>query len=292
MTHDPGELVAEFYEAALEPTHYPAALQALASFGGGVGAILLAWDKRVGRVAFHATSGHMSPDSSAIYRRDFAALDPYRVVVETLPTGSWTTCAAFFDRDYVARSAFYNEYLIPRGTRFMSGARVLSTDDIDAHLGVHRGVGTDPLSHDDINRLQRVCGQLGGALRLHFDTARARLGAEAASAGLDALDQPALLIDADDRVLYANAAAETFLRTAHRLTVARGRLTAPAAADADRLQGLVQAATREGIGGELRLGLPSDTTSVALTVAPAGPFSTLYGLAPVTAALVIVRTGA
>jgi hypothetical protein len=289
MTYDPGELVAEFYEAALAPAQFPQVLRHLARFAGGTGAILLTWDKRAAEVALHATGGHTGADAPEHYRRHYAPLDPYRRVLETRPTGAWTTCADFFDDAFVARDAFYNDYLLPRGVRYMSAARVLTSDAYDAYVGVHRGPRDGPFARDVVDRLARLGGQFGRALRLHLDTVQSRIESEVGTAGLDRMAQPALLVDPDARILHANPAAEARLRAGDALTARQGRLTMAATADAGRLRGLIDAATRARLGGEMRLDGPArHTVPLTVTVAPAGTIATAHSLAPAALALVIV----
>jgi DNA-binding CsgD family transcriptional regulator len=283
------DLIGGFYEAAFEPARFPEALRQLGAFGGGIGAVMLLWDERLGEPALLASSGHMGPDAPEAYRERYAQLDPYRPVIDTMPTGAWTSCAAFFDDRFVARDAFYNEYLLPRGTRYMTAARVLSGDAFAAYVGLHRGPRQAPFTHDEVARLEGVGRQLARAARLHVDLTHGRLGRETASGRLEALAKPALLIDARCRVLYANPPAEAMLRGRTELAVERGCLTVRARDDTDRFQRHVHAAIEAGSGADMVLTPPTGAPTTRLTIAPAGPITTVYSLAPIGAALVLVH---
>jgi DNA-binding CsgD family transcriptional regulator len=289
MTVDPSELIGSFYEAAFDPTRFPEVLRQLGAFANGIGGVLVVWDKRAGQPALLATGGHLGDDAADAYYTHYAALDPYRPLVEALPTGVWTPCATCFDDRFVAGNVFFNEYLIPRGTRYMCAARVHASDTFDTYLGVHRGPRHEPFSHDETLRLERIGRQFGRAVRLYLDVAHTRLGHEATAGGLERLAKPALLVDPACRVLYANPAAEALLRTTHVITVDRGRLAARARVDSDRLQQLVDRATHGRTGGDMRLSAPAGLRADVLTVTPAGPVSTLYSLAPVALALVVFQ---
>src|SRR3954464_11181681 len=97
-----GDLIGGFYEAAFEPGRFPEALRQLGAFGGAVGAVLLVWDKRTREPALLANSGHMGLDAPEGDRQHYAQIDPYRPMVDTMPTGFWTSSPAFFDDLFVA----------------------------------------------------------------------------------------------------------------------------------------------------------------------------------------------
>src|SRR4051812_31119949 len=163
MVIDEADLVGGFYEAAFDAARFPDALRQLGAFADGVGGVLLVWDNQASRALLFASAGHAGPDAAEAYRDHYAALDPYRPVIDALPVGGWSPCTAFFDDAFVAHSAFYNEYLIPRGIRYMGAARLLTRDRFDVYIGVHRGPRNAPFVRADLQRLERIGRHLGRA---------------------------------------------------------------------------------------------------------------------------------
>jgi DNA-binding CsgD family transcriptional regulator len=292
MAIDAAGLVAGFYEAVFDPARLPDTLRELGAFGGGLGAALLLWDTRADSPLLHVTCGHTGPDAAEAYRGYYAPLDPYRPLVATLPSGVWTTSTELFDDAFVAKDRFFNEYLLPRGTRYVASARVVAGDACDGFIGIHRGPAQTPFSRDELRRFESVGRHLARAIKVYIDVAHARPAQNAAMAVLEQAAPPALLVDASGRVLFANPAAEALLAANEAIGVRDRRLSAGQAADERRLQRLIAAATGAlGLapaGGEMLVGRAGQPP-IALLVAPVGPTTTLSSLAPVPAALVLLH---
>jgi DNA-binding CsgD family transcriptional regulator len=287
MAIEEADLVGGFYEAAYDAAQFPEALRHLGVFAGGLGGVLLVWDKLAARALLLATAGHTGPDAAEAYRDHFAALDPYRPLIDALPVGGWSSCAAFFDDRFVAHNAFYNEYLIPRGIRYMAAARLLARDRFDVYLGVHRGPRQAPFGHHELQRLEHIGRHLGRAAGAYLDVTHTRLGHALGLGTLEQIAKPTLLVDVDGHVLYANPSAEAALRAGSFIAQRQGRLAAATSADADRLQALVERATRHQAGGEMRLAAPA--AGAVVTVTPAGRTMTLHSLAPTAVAVVMLH---
>src|SRR4029077_2017367 len=150
--------------------------------------------------------------ASDAYQRYYADIDPYRPLITAAPLGAWMPCAAFFDPKFVARSEFYNDFLIPRGVRHIVAARLLDAEGFTAYLGIQRGPGHPPFSEPEVQRIERIGGNLARAIKLYLKLARTRLQNEASSVVLERMAPPAVLVDETGRVLFSNAAAEAVLR--------------------------------------------------------------------------------
>ncbi len=281
------DLIAGFYEAAFDGTRFPAVLRDFGAFVDGIGAVLMLWDKQAQRPALLATAGHTGADAPEAYRRHYGALDPFRPVIAGLPTDTWTTSTAHFDDRFVAHDVFFNEYLLPRGIRYMASARVVAGPRFDAFLGVHRAPRQTPFSSDEVARLGHVGRHLGRAVRAFLELSDARLAHQAATAVANHSATPALLVDAGARVLFANPAAEALLARAPSLGTRGGSVVAARDADDRRLQRLIDTAVTAGAGGEMLIRQDA-AQSIGVLVIPAGPLPTLYDLAPVPAALVLL----
>jgi DNA-binding CsgD family transcriptional regulator len=282
-------LIAGFYEAAFDAGRLPDELHRLGDFAGGTGGAMLLWDRHVAAPALLVTTSDAGADAPDAYRRHYARIDPYRPLLEVMPANRWTSSADYFDDSFVAKSAFYNEYLIPRGIRHVAAARIVADAQFDAFVGIHRGRGDDPFSADDLRRFERVGRHLGRAVALYLDVTRTRLGRAAAAALPDQLTTPAVLVDEAARVLFANPAAEALLAIEGAIGIAAGRLSPARGSDERQLSRLVGIAATQGIGGEMLIRRQPGEAPIGVLVTPAGPVTTLYNLAPVAAALVLLQ---
>jgi hypothetical protein len=76
--------------------------------------------------------------------RTYRRVDPRANLAIETPPGVWFNCWDRFDDDFVARSAFYQDFLIPYGGRYASGAKLIEEGNQVVMLGVHRGLGAPP----------------------------------------------------------------------------------------------------------------------------------------------------
>ncbi len=118
-------------------------------------------------------------------------------------------CHELFDEEYVAHDRFYQEFLIPYGGRYLSGTKIIDTDETLVLLGAMRGNGSDPLGRGDIDWLSDIRHHFSQALKLHLHLKNiyARVGA-----GVELLNQfryPMYLIDEQRTIHFKNTAANT-----------------------------------------------------------------------------------
>jgi hypothetical protein len=251
MAIDESELIAGFYEAALDATLFPDRLRQLAEFGHGIGARLLLWDKQAGAPALLATSGHMGADASEAYRREYAAVDPYRPIIAARPLGQWTASDDIFDARFVAENKFFNEFLIPHGIARAAGTCLVAGQRVDAFLCIHRGPGHATFSKGELAKLTRLGQHLERAVRFYVDRAQTRPAYNAALAVLEHAAPPAVLVDQACVVLFASPSAEAVLVADVAIGLRNGRLNLHRQHDESRLRRLVAGATRthQPVGG-------------------------------------------
>lgn len=289
---DETEIVTGFYEAAFDAARFRHALRLLGELATGVGATLLLWDRQAAEPALLASAGHMGEDAPELYRRRFARIDPYRPVLAAMAPNEWTQCADHFDDGFVARSPWFNEFLIPRGVHHIASTRIATDAQFDAFLNVHRGRAGEPFSVRDLRRFGRVGLHVGRAVQAYLDVTRANLGRAAAAALPSHLAIPALLVGANARVLFANLAAEALLDADGPLGIRSGRLEAVRDSDGHQLSRIIGVAATTGVGGEMVVHRQPGQVSIRVLVAPAGSVATLYRVSPVPSALVLLQDGA
>ncbi len=292
-------LVADLYRAAAGELGWGEPLAALRALCGAWGVQLHGVRRATGAVAFSYEVGGFPPEGVLAYIREYHRIDPRAALVSRLGVSEWISCHHHFDDAYVRRSRFYQDFLIPYGGRYVSGTKVYEDAEIVAILGIHRGRGMLPLSDDEValgRRLGRhVCAALGLWRRQARILAEHLLG----NAVLDQLPHPVVLVDEQQRVHHANAAARRLLQGDRRLRLHQGALV-PASPQGQ--QQLLMALRRLRVGGErsyradappadrafVRVGAPGGDHFLALVVSRLRADETMGAFGPRDLAMVLV----
>ncbi|MGH6735808.1 MAG: helix-turn-helix transcriptional regulator [Methyloceanibacter sp.] len=243
------DLIADIYEAALDPESWPGFAAPFAKALDRQTAFF--WIGDAGRITQGATHG-LPADAMSRYVAYFKEVDLWG--------------AAAIDRRLSLKAAMGSE-LVPH-RRFMNSefyfdyARTYDTVDAVGGLvplgrgrigvlGVHRQTRGRPFEPSDTARLESLLPHLQRALQL-----KERLNLSEASdvglAALDALAFGAIVCDAVGRILFANAAAEGMAAAGNILLSSHG-LSTPYPEESRRLAGLIQDAAWGGAGGGIVL---------------------------------------
>jgi DNA-binding CsgD family transcriptional regulator len=220
-------IIGSVYRAAAGLGDWRRPLESIAREFGLWGSQIIGVDKRSGTLLFSFEGcGPSTPqtsvaDSALDYLRTYHTSNPRLLPSMQLRLGSWMHCHEHFDDDYVANSAFYQDFLIPYGGRYLSGTKLVDDDQMMVFFGAMRGVGSRPLDSSDIQELTRLrvhMVEAFGIYRKLRDTyAQAGVGKQL----LDEFRYPALLIDQYRAVLYRNQAA-THLLARHDALLCKG----------------------------------------------------------------------
>jgi len=269
------DLLRVIYEACLEPERWDVAIKQIAEAVGAHGGHLLLWDERSAGALYSRHVGGASPHADRLYAEYYGAIDPRRRYVMTRPVGEWIGCHQVCDDQFVARSEFYQDYMIPTvGCRYMTGVRLAAEDGRHALLALGRrpGNGAKPFEEADLGPIRALTPHLVLAARLHsrlsWLQARSRLQDEA----LDHLSMAVVVVDRDGATQYSNRAAEALLADpAGPLASVSGRLAARSGRHACRFDTLVRAAADRGEGGALSLPSPSGKKASHCIFLPLSP---------------------
>lgn len=261
-------LVESLYESVLDPALWPQTLSEFARRFGATGGQFFVWDESRDRGPFIAFGG-LPMDAVEDYEAYYASIDPRRQQALRAPVGDWMLCHRQFDEHFVARSEFYQDFLLPGGTRFAAATRLIEGNEKSALIGLVRPLGALPFDEEDLRRLTALTPHLQRVARLHL-----KLAAESEKAGLleslvGALADALLTATADGKVRYCNAAAEARFRLPHfPLAIKDGVLVAKDQNAAALLRLRLIEAT-QGAGGAMRLAFPGSPLEVVhLTLCP------------------------
>ena len=284
-------LTEEVYDAAAGGTPWSAVGGGLKALVGARSASLMAGDFLAGRaeILCHADI----PEEAALaYRRHYRQVDLWtNRAVQAIARGggagpprSMVSGEMLVPDAEFLRSEFYCDFGRRYGLRYVVGTVVHLGEAGTMPIGLHRPDGSECFGPAERRLLDAVLPHLRRALQLrHRLNGMAVVGtAPPGTAALDALSMGVLVVDAELRVLLANAAAEaltagTGAALRLRRAVETARPTAPALTIAEAghrgdraaLGSLVRATALGGhAGGALRLRDATATPALAALVMP------------------------
>jgi DNA-binding CsgD family transcriptional regulator len=206
-------IIASIYRAAAgsEPWTEPLAR---------VAALLDLWlvqffavNKQLGTILFSFEGGRTKPETAFDWFHKYHRIDPRAALVTHAAVGEWIACDEHFDEQYVARSRFYQEFLIPYGGRYVFGAKVLEDEAQFLVVAFLRGNGSPQLAGSERSLAKSLASHFAEGFKL-----QAALGARNKShllglAVLDRMRQPLIVLDASRKIAFANTAGRGILAT-------------------------------------------------------------------------------
>jgi PAS domain-containing protein/DNA-binding CsgD family transcriptional regulator len=272
--------ISTIYDAALIPNLWPAALDLAVDSVGGVGAAYYFWNKRTGQVEWLSMSGPLV-DTTADYASYYCALDPYRPMFETVPSGRLLRLRECVPEALLRRNEWYNDYLLEGGIDDGVGARLFENRSHAVYFGIHHGIDQPPFATDRPAAVRALVKPLRQAARLHLELHNLGWKSAVAVRALDQLGAAVIIADSDGRVIQTNRAAERVLQRGDGLTISNGKLGALHVSDSGRLEASIAAAAAEqktpAVIGRMRVRRPDGRLPYILTVAPLGADLTVYG---------------
>ena len=261
------DVVASFYRAASGQLAWGEALKSFQQ-------LIDAWLVQVQGIDFSQVAvtfsyevGPCPPEAVLDYLCNWHRFDPRARLVMELGEGEWVNCHEHFDDAFVARSAFYQEFLIPYGGRYVSGTQLFRQGDEVVMLGVHRGRHSPPLNGDEIICCKRLARHLAEAMRL--DRAQ-RKRAPQANLGVELVNRmrtPIVLIDDHRHLHHANTAAREILASGDTLIDRGGQLGCRSSGDE---KSFVMALRQLNLAGDSYLTTGPSSNHAFLHIGPRG----------------------
>lgn len=167
---------------------------------------------------------HVSDSAADRYNGYYAALDSRAELVRRHYGGQVFNCRRHFDSRHVARSEFYQDFLIPEGLRHTMGSSVRSHHGNEYVLGLMRGSDRKVFCDQDEAKLKRLIPHLGRALLLKDEIQFQQRRAEASMQAMEATSMAVIGLNAAGQVLHSNRCAERLLREARVVRLRHGIL--------------------------------------------------------------------
>ena len=219
MHHDPDDeakAIAAVYEAAAGDIPWVTALEFLSELVRCRVTQLMAVDLTENRVIYSHEGGPMPAEAGVEYARRYHAIDPHIGGLMEMPMGSWYHSQDHFDAALVSSSRFYQELLIPYGSRYVSGVKLLQDEKSVVILGLHRSSEVGALDAIDRALVERLGFHLRHAARLWSKQRQTLADAAMGKELLDRMRSPIILVDAELRIGVANPLAMKLLAEGER----------------------------------------------------------------------------
>jgi len=240
-------LIGEIYDAAIEPARWAGVLARTADFVGGASAALYYKDAATKHGNVYYECGRSDPHYKRLYFENYIKIDPTSVGLWFRDVGTPLGVADILDVDEFYASRFYQEWARPQRWADAMSVALNKTATGATLFTVFRHHMVDASARQRMGLLAphvRRAALIGRAIE--HKTAEAETLADT----LDGLGGAMFLVDADARIVHANALGEVMLREGFVLRTAAGKL---AAADGRTTHALIEAVTAAK-GGDAALG--------------------------------------
>lgn len=233
-------LIGNLYESVLRPESLVSALASIDKWLGSSFCHLLAWDDKNNHAKINVTTNQvLSADVFEQYAKHYGNVDPRREFSLTYPAGKVFACHDYFDERFVGKSEFYQDFLIPAGARYILLAHITRENGLSTYVVFNHLKGHGLFSEAQRCAAQRLIPHLQRTIRLSFRNERFRGGLIAGETGLNALEQAVFTIDAADRVVFLNAAAQAILKAKRWIKFRSGQLLAVESNEAEKWRSAV-----------------------------------------------------
>ena len=205
------ELISDFYAAAAGRIVWQRPLDQLVALLGLWVVQIIGVDKRTGGAIFSAESTLSSPLVVLDYLRFYQTSDPRVALTMTTTSGQWMHCHEHLPKHFVATNAFYQDFLIPHGGRYLSSTKLVDNDEAVYMVGLMRGNGAKPLSNAEAEILHLVQHHLAQAMQIFLHLRTEFTNQAMTQQLLGQFNQPMLLLDEAQRLLHCNQKADELL---------------------------------------------------------------------------------
>jgi DNA-binding CsgD family transcriptional regulator/PAS domain-containing protein len=240
-------LIGGIYDAALDPGLWPVVLRKASAFVNGSAAALFAKDATSKTGVVYYDDGGVDPHYTQLYFEKYVKLDPsttghfFAEVEQPYATADIMPYEEFLD------TRFYKEWAQPQGLVDFISAVLDKSVTSAAMFGVFRakrhGVADEPARR----AMRLIVPHIRRAVLVSRTIELKSAAADTFAAVLDGLSAGMFLVDAEGRIVHANASGHALLAEGGFLRAVSGRL-APRNADAD--QALKAAFTASGVGDD------------------------------------------
>ena len=234
-------LISAFYDAALDQTQWPVALDQLSQMMDSQAATFWVLDGNGGPELTEFNFVNFDPVFIQQYLEQMAATDPTVQYLVDHPDLPMVHCGSYLSERDIDRSAYYDWHLRHTDARYRLLGQIAPAPGVQAGVTLHRTRKAGRFDASDMALFSQVYGHLQRALAIAF-----RLGtlgaAQASMADLLDRNQVALaVLDAQHRVRHLNRKMRHIIEAGDGLTIRHSRLVPRSHADQLQLERVLSA---------------------------------------------------
>jgi hypothetical protein len=132
-------------DAEISPEAWPQALDSLMDALSLAGAACILFNNQTGKADWVCFSG-LSAELETRYIDHYAALDPFSPLLKADP--GWKQLLRALPRSALAKSEWYNDFVLGCGVRDMMGASLVNSPSHSCIFGLHQQIGRNSVSVD------------------------------------------------------------------------------------------------------------------------------------------------
>lgn len=203
-------IISLLYEAAMAPEAWEVALERICSCIHASGASYFVWDGNQQQVDFWCAFGHEEIMQQR-YISHYVTVDPTRNAIMASEPGTMFCSSQFFSKNYIDRSEYFQDYLLPNGIGEVFGGKTMQRNGVVGIFSVQQARQAEGFAEEGQLMLQKIVPHLVRASEIHARLTRLNKQALTLEIALQTVNLPVIIVDATRHVHYLNKAAETLL---------------------------------------------------------------------------------
>lgn len=232
-----------------------------------VGATYFVFDKEQMHVKFWSNFGH-DVTTERTYSDHYMSIDPTLDLAIRSPVGAVLHLSDHFSTRYIERSEYFQDFLLPSRLGNVVGAKIMEQDGLVGILSIQEERNIKGMSEPRRDFLKQIFPHLVRAARIHWRMRSLELQRNGIEAAIARLPQTMIVVNADMKIQYMNAAAESLVSSACAIKVCGRALRCVDARRDAELKAAVAGAT---VGTRLEsryVAIANDNKQIFLSVLP------------------------
>jgi DNA-binding CsgD family transcriptional regulator len=219
-------VIGNLYDASLDPALWSVVLGEARDFVGGSAAAIFAKDVAAMTLAVYHHDGRLDPEYHRLYQERYFALDAANTAQFFSTVGEPMSTSDYIDYDEFRQSRFFTEWARPQGLIDMISVALERSATSAALFGIFRSESDGVVDDGTRRRMRLIAPHLRRAVligkTIDLKAAESATLAEA----FDGLSAAMFLVQANGRIVHANAAAHAMLAASGFLYAVGDRLAA------------------------------------------------------------------
>ncbi len=197
-----GRVISKIQDAALDPRLWSSVLQSVAETAGAIGAAYIVRNARTGRVDW---ANFLSPSAkfASDYIARFAAQDRF-IEHLTRYEGTWMRLSEQLPATELQRNEWYTDFVLKSGVRDIVAAQVSIPKSHQVILGVHEGIGEEPLPTANLKRLDQLLEPIRRAAEVQIRLRELGWKSAVLARAFDQVSTGIIVVDASSSVIEMN----------------------------------------------------------------------------------------